>query len=81
MHKPSLQHERTIAYDGSEMRMSNNLEKVYNEIDTWAGLLHPNIVRLYELIDSQEHDYIYLVMEIIDSGQIASWDEEKLIYI
>ena len=53
MHKPTLNHERTIAYDGSEMRMSNNLEKVYNEIDIWAGLLHPNIVRLYELIDSQ----------------------------
>lgn len=56
------------------MRMSNNLEKVYNEIDTWAGLLHPNIVRLFELIDSEEHDYIYLVMELIDSGQIARWD-------
>ncbi len=52
MHKPTLQHERSLAYDGAEMRMSNNLEKVYNEIDIWASLLHPNIVRLYELIDS-----------------------------
>ena len=59
------------------MQMSSNLEKVYNEIDIWAGLMHPNVVRLFELIDDEEKDYIYLVMELIKEGQISRWDQKE----
>ena len=57
--------------------MSNNLQKVYNEIDIWAGLMHPNIVRLFELIDDDAKDYMHLVMELIPEGQISRWDHKE----
>lgn len=54
--------------------MINNLDKVYNEVENWAKLNHENIIKLYEIIDSEDHDYLYLVLELADLGQIASWD-------
>ncbi len=75
MHKPTLKRERAIRYDAKgEMQMINNLDKVYNEVENWAKLNHDNIVKLYEIIDAEDHDYLYLVLELADMGQIASWD-------
>jgi len=37
-------------------------------------IIHPNVARLYELIDSEDHDYMYLVMELADLGQLAKWN-------
>ena len=69
MHKPTLKRERAIRYNkDGEMEMINNLDKVYNEIEVWGKLNHPNIVKLYELIDSDEHDYMYVVIELADLG-------------
>lgn len=61
--------------------MINNLDKVYAEIEIWTQLNHPYIAKLYELIDDDTHDYLYLILEIADMGQIATWDFEKERYI
>jgi len=75
MHKPTLKRERAIRYDkDGEMQMINNLDKVYNEIELWTQLNHPYIAKLYEMIDDDDHDYLYLILEIADFGQIANWD-------
>lgn len=75
MHKPTLRHERAVRYDAKgEMQMIDNLEKVYNEIDLWSTLHNPTVVKLFELIDSDDHDYLYLILEIGDLGQLASWN-------
>ena len=75
VHKPTLKRERAIRYDSKgEMQMIDNLDKVYNEIETWSSLHCPNIVKLYELIDSDTHDYLYLIMELGDLGQLATWN-------
>ena len=69
MHKPTLKRERAIRYSTTgEMQMINNLDKVYNEIDVWTQLNHPYITKLYELIDDDNHDYLYLVLELADMG-------------
>lgn len=69
MHKPTLKRERAIRYDEKGvMEMINNLDKVYNEVENWAKLNHENIIKLYEIIDSEEHDYLYLVLELADLG-------------
>ena len=54
--------------------MINNLDKVYCEIEIWTVFNHPYIAKLYELIDDDNHDYLYLILEIADHGQIAKWD-------
>ena len=82
MHKPTLCKERAIRYNTSgEMEMINNLDKVYTEIEIWRMAHHPNIVQLYELIDAEDHDYIYMIIELADLGQIATWDYQKELYV
>jgi len=82
MHKPTLKRERAMRYnDSGEMEMINNLDKVYNEVEIWASLHHDNLVTLYEIIDSEEHDYMYLILEMADLGQLAKWDFEKEVYV
>ena len=61
--------------------MINNLDKVYMEIEIWTQLNHPYIAKLYEMIDDDNHDYLYLILEIADLGQIAKWDFEKERYV
>jgi len=82
MHKPTLRRERAIRYDkDGEMQMINNLDKVYAEIELWTQLNHPYIAKLYEMIDDDNHDYLYLILEIADMGQIANWDFQAERYI
>lgn len=41
---------------------------------------HPNIVRLFEVIDDPDHNNLYLVMEYIKKGAVLSknyWKDEK----
>jgi serine/threonine protein kinase len=63
------------------MEIINNLDKVYDEVEIWASVSHPNIIKIYEIIDAEEHDYIYIILELADFGQLAKWDFEKEIYI
>lgn len=82
MHKPTLKRERAIRYnEKGEMQMINNLDKVYSEIEIWTQLNHPYIAKLYEMIDDDNHDYMYLILELADFGQIANWDFKQERYI
>ena len=63
------------------MQIINNLDKVYNEIELWTMLNHPYIAKLYEMIDDDNHDYLYLILEMADLGQIATWDFEQERYV
>ena len=75
MHKPSLKRERAIRYDtDGEMQMIHNYDKVQTEIEIWTQLNHPYIAKLYEMIDDESHDYLYLILEYANMGQIATWN-------
>jgi serine/threonine protein kinase len=75
MHKPTLKRCRAARYDeNGKMQNIDNLTKVYNEIDVWTKCLHPSITRIYEMIDSDTHDYLYIIMELAELGQLATWD-------
>ena len=63
------------------MQMINNLDKVYMEIEVWTQLNHPYITKLYEMLDDDNHDYLYLILEFADLGQIAVWDFKQELYI
>lgn len=81
MHKPTLKKERAIRYDEKgTMQMINNMDKVYNEIEVWAKIRHPNIIRIYEMLDDDSHDYLYLIMELADLGQLATWNYKVELY-
>lgn len=48
--------------------MINNLDKVYSEIEVWTQVDHPYIAKIYELIDDDNHDYLYIILEFADMG-------------
>ena len=50
------------------MEITNYLDNVYNEVEVWAQCSHPNIIKMYEIIDAEEHDYLYLILELADYG-------------
>lgn len=62
------------------MQMINNYDKVSKEIEIWTKLNHPYIAKLFEMIDDDSHDYLYLIIELADLGQIATWDMKTLKY-
>ena len=82
MHKPTLVKERAVRYDNQgQMEIINNLDKVYNEIELWGRINHAYFVKFYELIDADDHDYMYLILELADLGQLAHWDYKQELYI
>lgn len=81
MHKPSLKRQRCVLYDESNtMSLTNNLERVMTEINIWRQLSNQNIIRLYEIIDDPTHDYMYLIIEYADLGQIMTWSSTQQHY-
>lgn len=58
--------------------MINNLDKVlnenqifmqvYNEVEVWTKINNENVVKIYELIDAEDHDYLYIILELADLG-------------
>jgi [calcium/calmodulin-dependent protein kinase] kinase len=46
----------------------------YNAVETEMGILkkldHPNIVRLYEIIDDPDDDKLYIITELVKNGSL-----------
>ena len=78
MHKGILKRQRCVIYDReNQMKMTNNWEKIENEIAIWRSLCHLNVIRLYEIIDVADLEHVYLVIEYADYGQIMKWDSNS----
>ena len=61
MHKPALEKQRAVTYtDKGEMEMITQLDKVYNEVENWATVHHPNIIKLFGYTETQD-EYILLM--------------------
>jgi [calcium/calmodulin-dependent protein kinase] kinase len=50
------------------------LDDVYKEIEIMKKLDHPNIVKLYEIIDDPNSEKLYLIMPVADYGESIEWD-------
>lgn len=76
--KSNLKKRRTFERDKTtnRVRVKTALEQVQREIALMKKLLHPNLVRLYEVIDSPETDILYMVLEYMPLGEILTFREE-----
>ena len=45
------------------------------EIDIHKELSHPNIIRLYEIIEDED-DKVYMIMEFAEEGELCPYDTE-----
>ena len=52
-------------------------DSVLREIVVMKHIWHPNVVRLFEVIDDPEHDELYLVMEFVDGGDLLEPIKKK----
>ncbi len=51
-------------------RFGNALQTVQQEIAVWKKLEHPNVVKLFAVIDDETSDKLYMVGEYIDGGAV-----------
>ncbi len=55
-----------------EMTVRTAFDNIEREIATMKRLHHPNLVQLFEVIDSVESDKLYMVLEYVSLGEILS---------
>lgn len=67
---PRMAHKRRLGQLGNDEE-----EKIRTEIAIMKKCIHPNIVRLHEVIDDPAHHKMFLVMEYVDGGELKWRDE------
>ena len=77
--KSNLKKRRTIERDKTtkKVNVKTALQQVEREIALMKKLSHPNVVRLYEVIDSPNTDSLYMVLEYMPLGEILTFREEN----
>ena len=58
----------------------NNLD-LYREIDVQKNLNHPNVVRVFEIIDDEEDEKLHIVMEHCLNGEIMRFNEDSMTFM
>lgn len=48
------------------------------EIAIMKKLDHPYLVRLHEVMDDEENEKLYMVMDYCSKGELLSWNEKTL---
>lgn len=76
--KSILKRRRTMERDkkSRRVRVKTALQQVEREIALMKKLSHPNLVNLYEVIDSPESDMLYMVLEYMPLGEILTYQND-----
>lgn len=75
-HKSILKHQnRYIKCPNGESNFINALQDVFREIAIMKKLSHPNIIRLYEVIDDEDGDKLYMILDLAPKGELLIWDD------
>jgi MAP/microtubule affinity-regulating kinase len=75
IHKPSNKKVALKIYKKYKLLDPNRRKSVKREIKLMEKMKHPNIVRLYETIDTEK--YVILVMEFVGGGSLHSYLKSK----
>jgi len=76
--KSILKRRRTMERDkkSKRVKVKTALQQVEREIALMKKLSHPNLVNLYEVIDSPESDMLYMVLEYMTLGEILTYQND-----
>ncbi|OQR90730.1 protein kinase [Achlya hypogyna] len=78
--KSLLKRKQEFKRVGGRMVATNAFQKVQKEVAIMKKLRHPNLTRLYEVIDSPEDDKLFLVLDLIAGGQLLLFDAKAQRY-
>ena len=79
--KSVLKQIKTMTKDAnSRVTVRTAFDNIEKEIAMMKRLQHPNLVRLFEVIDSVENDKLYMVLEYVSLGEILSYQEGTDMY-
>eukprot|EP00752_Nemacystus_decipiens_P002991 g2775.t1 len=62
-------------------RDSQVLQNVRREVALMKKLVHPNVVRLLEVIDDPQNDLLFMAMEYVQEGAVMVWEESTGQYV
>jgi serine/threonine protein kinase len=76
--KSFLKRKRTMERDKTTKRLKIKTawQQVEHEIALMKKLSHPNIVQMYEVIDSPGSDMLYMVLEYMPGGEIMTYQDD-----
>jgi serine/threonine protein kinase len=76
--KSILKRQRTMERDKSthRVKVKTALQQVEREIALMKKLSHPNLVNMYDVIDSPESDMLYMVLEYMPGGEILTYQND-----
>ncbi|TYZ58305.1 hypothetical protein PybrP1_009338, partial [[Pythium] brassicae (nom. inval.)] len=78
--KSFLKRKREYKKVAGKMVFCNALDKVQREVAIMKKLSHANLVKLCEIIDSTADDKMFLVLELVQGGQVMNWDDKAFRY-
>lgn len=68
--------------DYDTMEWTNNLKRMVAEVLNWAMInSHPNICKLYEVYEANNHSNVYLRTELGELGCLAEFDTKSRIFV
>mmetsp|Transcript_1205 Transcript_1205/g.3031 ORF Transcript_1205/g.3031 Transcript_1205/m.3031 type:complete len:421 (+) Transcript_1205:96-1358(+) len=73
--KSLLRRKRTMERTARGVHVHSELEKVEREIAIMKDLVHPNLVCLFEVIDDDDGDQLYMFMEYVELGPVMVYDK------
>ena len=73
MSKQALCSQQDSHREGRKWVVKTGLDKVRMEIAVMKKMQHPNVVKFHEVIESEEADPLYIVMEYVANGEILTW--------
>ncbi len=77
--KSILKRKRTMTRnrESGKMTYTTAFDKVEEEVAIMKKLEHRNLVRLHEVMDDDEDDSMFMVLEYVDGGCVLDWDEDS----
>jgi len=76
--KKALKKKREVVRDeNGKIKYKDAFENVIREVNIMKKLNHPNLIKLHEIIDSNDSDKMYMVIDFAENGQIIEWDEDN----
>ena len=80
-HKGILRRKKEfIKNPNGGMAFKTALDDVENEIEVMRKINHPNCLKLHKVLDDDEEDKLYMLLDYAANGTIMEWDPDRELF-